>query len=201
MKKCLGIAALAILVNSSSQAATGFFGDIFMIGGEPTVTTYYRVTGTSDGVNPQYSAGFGTLLQNGTFQIKGFEINTWQDNGSNVTHMNMIWSIDNWTTSNQIQLTPATSTSGNNKFWQISSSTQNLLSNNSRVSTLAVGSYTFRAYFEGYTNGNNTAGNIYENNGGSNYNTTFTVAVPEPSAASLMLIGASALFARRRRNA
>jgi hypothetical protein len=202
MKKYKGITALAILINLPTQAATGFFGDTFIIGGEPTVTTYYRVTGTPDGVNPQYSAGFGTLLQNGTFQVKGFEINTFQNNGSNVTHMNMFWSIDNWTTSNQIQLTPATSSSGNNKLWQISSSTQNLLTNNNRVSTLDVGSYTFRAYFEGYTNGTDTAGNIYQNNGGANYNTSFTVTVPEPSSASLMALGAAGLLAlRRRRNA
>lgn len=202
MNKIIRLLALAIIITSSSQAATGFFGDIFLIAGTPSTTTFYRMTGANDGVNPQYSAGFGSLLQNGTFQIKGFEINTFQDNGSNVTHMNMFWSIDNFATSNQITLTPATSTSGNNKFWQISSSTQNLLTNSGRVSTLSVGSYEFRAYFEGYSNAVNTAGNIFENNGGANYVTSFNVAVPEPSSASLISLGAAGLLAlRRRRNA
>lgn len=190
-------AAVAVGISTAAQAATGFFGNIYIVAGNGT-NTYYQASGTPDGFNPQLSSGWGTLNQGATFDIKGFEINTWNDNGSSVTHMNMFWSIDNFVTSNQLTLTPETSTSGNDKLWQLTTGTQSLLTNNGR-GALANGSYTFQAYFEGYTNAVNTAGNIFESNGGANYSASFSV-VPEPSTYALLGLGtAFGLWQLRRR--
>lgn len=179
---------------SLSPAATGFFSNTYVVGNGGI---FYQAVG-SDGVNPQLSAGFGNLNVGGTFNIQGFELNTFEDNGSEITHMNVFWTVNNFTNTHQIQLTPAPAKVGNDRLWKITSGTQNLLTNNG-VGALAQGNYTFQAYFEGYTNGVNTSGNIFLNNGGSNYSAAFTV-VPEPTTGLLALgsLGAAALIRRRR---
>ena len=190
-------AAVAVGMSTAAQAATGFFGDIYTVAGNGT-NTFYQTTGTPDGFNPQLSSGWGTLNQGGTFDIKGFEVKTFNDSGSSVTHMNIFWTVDNFVTTNQLTLTPETSVSGNDKTWQLTTGTQNLLTNNAR-GALANGDYTFKAYFEGYTNAVDTAGHIYENNGGANYSATFSV-VPEPSTYALLGLGtAFGLWQLRRR--
>jgi hypothetical protein len=169
----------------TTHAATGFFGNTYIVGDGD----FYQTTGTDDGVNPQLADGFGSLTAGDTFNIEGFELNTFEDNGSEITHMNLFWTVDNFTNTHQIQINPAPTKTGNNRFWQTTSGTQNLLDNNG-VGALTNGNYTFQAYFEGYTNGVDTAGNIFLNNGGSNYSAAFTV-VPEPS--SLALLGIAGL--------
>jgi hypothetical protein len=188
--------AAVVGLSSLAQAATGFFNNIYIVAGNGT-NTFYQASGTPDGFNPQLSSGWGTLNQDDAFQIKGFEINTWNNTGSSVTHMNMYWSTDDFITSNQLTLTPETSVSGNNKLWRLTTGTQSLLTNNDR-GVLPNGSYTFKAYFEGYTNGVDTAGNIFESNGGANYSATFDV-VPEPSTYALIALGTAFILWRIRR--
>jgi hypothetical protein len=180
MKNIFVTLGAATLLSISLNAATGFFGNTYVVadGG-----TFYQAVG-SDGVNPQLSTGFGQLLEGGTFNIEGFELNTFEDNGSEITHMNLFWTVDGFTNTHQIQITPAPAKTGNDRFWQITSGTQNLLDNNG-VGQLAPGNYTFQAYFEGFTNGFNTPGNIFLNNGGSDYSAPFEV-VPEPSSYALL---------------
>lgn len=179
MKKTIITLGLIAIAGLSSQAATGFFGNTFVVADSGT---FYEITNNT--ANPQLSAGFGNLQEGSTFNVQGFELNTFEDNGSEITHMNMFWTVDGFTNTHQIQIFPAPAKSGNDRFWQITSATQNLLNNNG-VGQLAQGSYTFEAYFEGYTNGVDTAGNIFLNNNNNNYSASFTV-VPEPSAFGLM---------------
>jgi hypothetical protein len=180
MKKILITLGSLSLLSSFLSAATGFFGNSYVVadGG-----TFYQAVG-NDGVNPQLSSGFGQLSEGGTFNIEGLELNTFEDNGSEITHMNLFWTVDGFTNTHQIQITPAPAKVGNDRFWQITSGTQNLLDNNG-VGQLTQGNYTFQAYFEGFTNGVNTPGNIFLNNGGSNYSAAFEV-VPEPSSYALL---------------
>jgi hypothetical protein len=192
------IAAAALSAATVSQAATGFFGNLYIVAG--ATNTFYQAAGTPDGFNPAL-ASFGTFNVGDTFNIRGFELNTFEDNGSVITHMTMNWSIDNFVTTNQIQITPAPPKSGNDRFWQVTTASQNLLTNNT-VTSIGPGSYTFQAYFEGFTNGFNTPGNIFLSNGGNNYDATFNV-IPEPStyaALAGVVAVCTALVLRRRRS-
>ncbi|WPJ94949.1 PEP-CTERM sorting domain-containing protein [Coraliomargarita algicola] len=175
----------SLLAATSLNAATGFFG-----------TTSIIADGNTSDVSTLTS--FGNISNAATFEIQGFDLNTFEDNGSEITHMNMFWTIDGFTNIHQIQLTPAPTKIGNDRNWVISSSTQDLVTNNG-LGTIAEGDYTFQAYFEGYTNGTNTAGNIFLNNGGSNYQATFTI-VPEPGIYALIagLLGLSFVALKRR---
>lgn len=186
----LGVLAISSL---SLNAATGFFGNTFVVAGG----TFYDVGSTAT-ANPDASAGFGQLQEGGSFTIDGFELNTFEDNSSEITHMNMFWTVDGFTNTHQIQIFPAPAKSGNDRFWQVTSGTQNMLDNNG-VGQLAEGNYTFQFYFEGYTNGTNTEGNIFLNNGGSNYSASFEV-VPEASSFALFagLLSLSWIAFRRR---
>lgn len=182
----------ACFTAGSAFGATGFFGDHVIVAGN----TNYVAIGSG---TPQLSDGFGSLTQGGVFNIQGFKLNTWEDNGSAITYMNLFWSVDNFATTHQVQIHPAPAKSGNDRFWEIQSATQNLLNNNG-VGTLANGNYTFRAFWEGYTNGFNTPGNIFQSNGGSNYTANFTV-VPEPTGALACLLIGAGLMRRIRRSA
>lgn len=174
---------------SFSSAATGFFGDHIIVANGIN----YKAIGSGA---PQLSEGLGTFPVAGSLTIQGFQLNTWEDNGSVITHMNLFWTVDNFAHVHQIQINPAPAKTGNDRFWSISSATQNVLTNNG-IGNLGVGNYTFQAYWEGYTNGTNTAGNIFQSNSGNNYTASFTV-VPEPSAALLGGLGMMALLRRRR---
>lgn len=188
----IGFLAAAFTLNG----ATGFFDNAYVVADSGT---FYQFEGTSDGVNPQLNNGFGSLTAGDTFNIQGFEVKTFEDNGSEITHMNLFWTVDDFTTTNQIQINPAPAKDGNNRTWQITSATQNLLDNNGEGALIA-GNYTFKAYIEGYTNAINTPGNIYLNNGGSNYSAAFTV-VPEPGTYALIAcsLGLAFVAIRRRR--
>lgn len=210
MKKAL----LTILIASAatlSQAATGFFGGLYVIttfnGGS---NTFYQVTTgttpgsgaasghnlTSDGFNPTFSS-LGTFTAGSdVLTLKGFEYKTFNDSGSNVTHANLYYRIyptgSPSGTFTQILTSSPISVSGNDKTWQVTSGTTNLLSG------LSNGSYTMEVYTESYTNGVNTAGNIFGFQAGQNPTATFTV-IPEPSRVLLLGVGLVGMLFRRRR--
>ena len=60
--------------------------------------------------------------------------------------------------------------------------------------SLANGDYNIAVWVEGKPN---NIGSVFDNNGGSNYNATFTV-VPEPASALLGVLGTALLLRRRR---
>ena len=188
---CTAAVAVGIFTTGQAHAATGFFGNIYVVAGNLTDDTFYQAAGTPDGSNPQLSSGWGTLSAGETFNIKGYEIQTFNDNGSSVNNMRMTWTIDAFATSNTIDLGTPFSESGNDKIWKLTSSTQNLLTNAGR-GALANGSYTFAAYFQADTNSVDTAVTIYASNNSANYNASFSV-VPEPSTYALLGLGAVAL--------
>ena len=195
---------------AGSHAATGFYGNLYFVtslnGG---ANVFNQVTSgttpgtgaaggyslTPDGSNPQF-ASFGTVNIADAWLVKGFEYNTWNDNGSNVTYANLFYRIYPTGSASgsftYIQTSSPISTVGNNKTWQVTTGTTNLLAG------LSNGNYTIQLYTESYTNGVNTAGNIFGfATGAGNPTATFTV-VPESASAALGLLGASLLLRRRR---
>ncbi len=193
----------------SSHAATGFFGRFYFVtslNGGSNVFNQIR-TGTtpgagaasaydlsSDGTNPQFLS-FGTLNISDTLALKGFEYNTFNDNGSNVTFANLFYRI--YPTGSpgglftQVQTNTPNPNVGNNKTWQVTNGTTNLLSG------LGTGNYTIQIYTESYTNNVNTAGNIFGFTSAGNPTATFTI-VPEPASALLGLMGSLLLLRRRK---
>jgi len=192
---------------ATTHAATAFFDGLYFVtsfnGG---ANVYNQVTsGTTpgtgaaagynlapDGTNPQFGS-FGTINLTDVLILKGFQYKTWNDNSSNVTYANLYYRIFQTGSPSgsftQIQTNTPISISGNNKTWEVTSGTTNLLSG------LTTGNYTIELYTESYTNGNNTAGNIFGFS--SNPTANFTV-VPEPASAALGLLSMSLLLRRRR---
>jgi hypothetical protein len=65
-------------------------------------------------------------------------------------------------------------------------------------SSLLNGAYTLEVYTQITTNGTGAPATIFNNNGGANYQATFTL-IPEPSRAMLLGLGLTGLIFRRRR--
>lgn len=203
------IAGITLIATGSSFGATGFFGNLYVVttlngggavynqvltGTSPGVGASSPHNLTSDGINPQFLS-FGTLDLTDVLSLKGFEYKTFNDNGSNVTHANLFYRIyptgSPSGTFSQIQTNSPTSNVGNDKTWAVTNGTTNLLNG------LTVGNYTMQIYTESYTNGTNSAGNIFGFTAAGNPTATFTV-VPEPSAALLGGLGTLLLLRRRR---
>jgi len=196
---------VGVLVGSSAHSATGFVNNLYFItslnGG---ANVYNQVTsGTSpgsgaasahnlstDGFNPAFSS-FGTLDISDTLVVRGFEYQTFENDSSDVTHANLFYRVFP-TGSPSGGFTQITDSLNNDDFWTRTDGTANLLAG------LTPGNYTIQIYTESYTNGVNTAGNIFGfTPDGGNPTATFTL-VPEPASATLGLIGALLLLRRRR---
>ncbi len=205
-KHIIATALLAIAGSLTSQAATGFFDGLYVIINTGSGNTFYQATTgtspgsgaaqghnlTSDGINPTFTT-LGTFQTTDTFTLNGFEYKTFENNGSDVTFGNLFWRI--YPTGspsgsfNQIQ--DNTNPGSGNNTWTINNAGINLLSG------LSPGTYTLNIYTESYTNGTNTAGNIFGFTSNSP-TATFTV-VPEPSTCLLLGAGLTTLLFRRRR--
>ena len=204
------LVALALFGGASfATAATGFFGNFYFVtslnaganvfnqitsGTTPGVGAASGYSLTPDGVNPQFGS-FGTVNLSDVLLLKGFEYKTFNDNGSNVTHANLNYRI--YPTGSpsgafvNIQTTTPVSNVGNNKTWQVTNGTTNLLA------SLTPGNYTIQIFTESFTNGTNTAGNIFGFTGGGNPTASFTL-IPEPASTTIGLIGAVLLLRRKR---
>ena len=208
MKHKLLLSSVALLSSASfSSAATGFYDGLYFITSLNSGSNIYNqvTTGTTpgsgaaqghnigpDGSNPQFS-NFGTLDITDVLSLKGFEYKTFQNNSSSVTHANLFYRIfpTSGTPGPYTQLQAATnfSTGNINKTWAVTNGSTNLLSG------LSNGTYTIELMTESYTNGNNTAGNIFGFS--SNPTATFSV-VPETTTSLLGGIGLLLLLRRRR---
>ena len=69
--------------------------------------------------------------------------------------------------------------------------------NTNLLAGLTSGDYTIQIYTESFTNGINTAGDIFGFTSGGNPTATFTV-IPEPASSVLGMLGCALLLKRRR---
>lgn len=182
----------------------GIFDDYAIVN---TGSDAYYNLGVISG-NPDFQgASLGTFDVTTDVLELGGQTKTYKNNGTDVTGASIyyrIWSgtesgafnslsyafqIDNvgGTTGDQQWGTDVAGTNGTAFY------TGNLLSG------LSAGSYTLEVYTEITTNGVDASPTIASNNGGSNYEATFTV-VPEPSSYALIggLLALGATFVRRK---
>jgi len=218
MRAALLICGLALAGNV--MGGVGYFGRAYVVLDLGSDNSFRQITSpqnaltnagggfdlSPDGNNPAFSTNLGTFNVNlsQTLLLKGFEINTYNDGGDNVTNAQLFYRItkdgDTPGSTQNITMASPTSTSGNDKFWQLTNNTTNLLNG------LSNGSYTMNVYFSGVAtfppdSTPFTMSNWAISNGPS---TTFTV-IPEPSSILMMglaglAVGGMTVLKRRKRS-
>jgi hypothetical protein len=208
------IAVGVFALTTQSQGAVGYFGRFYVVTSlNGSGNVFNQVTSpanntsnasggfelTADGTNPALGS-FGTidLGLSQSLVLNGFEMNTFNDNGDSVNTAFLYFRVtkvgDTPGVFSNISMNSPTSTSGNDKFWQLSNAGTNL------TTGLSNGDYTIDFYVQNdasFTGGG--GGTFIMNNWNSSGgpSASFSV-VPEPSAALLGGLGALMLLRRRR---
>jgi hypothetical protein len=213
--KCLAVAiAAAGFVGSGDNAYAdgGIFGSdegLQLNGGaftfyENTLQTDPRhaplvsggVTAAPTLVTPGLPASLGNFnpFTGDSLLLIGGEALTFKNGPTDVTGASVNYSIDGGAFSS-ISLTfnedNVTGMSGDQR-WANTNFAINLLSGQS------MGTHTLSFYISATTNGNGADPTVFDNNGGANFNTTFTL-VPEPSTWATLLVGLGILIGAQRR--
>lgn len=181
----------------------GIFSSVNQVG-TSLLNTYYDMQAIT--ANPDFSNNnFGTfdLLNSGNLlQLKGGEIKTYKNNGSDVRSATINYrvyetSVGPGTSFASLNLPFSANLTGpgtnpGDQRWAATGNSVNLL-----TALSGNKNYTIEVYFSA----DSTDGTLFSNAGGSNYKAFFST-VPEPSSASLLTFALSGLLAlRRRRNA
>ena len=196
-KLALALVCSAAIIAASAQATTGIFGGYVVLDINGTGDTFYELENPNDDSNPSLNgANLGTFDPDvNSLFFSGGEALTFKSDGGDVTAATVYYRVfeaGNPSGSfNGVNLPFAQDLGNGDQRWQSLAPNDNLLLN------LAPGNYTLQAYVDASTN----EGTRFLNNGGANYNASFTV-VPEPSTVSLLagpaILGAW-FFVRRRR--
>ncbi|MGB0774254.1 MAG: PEP-CTERM sorting domain-containing protein [Akkermansiaceae bacterium] len=189
---------------ASGYGASGMFGSFINVTTNGTAQ-WYNVEGTGGAAGGDFGGtDLGTFdVGNGdTMTISGGEALTFKNGLSDVFNAKLNYSIQavgggTFFTELDLSFTANSSftsaangsnyTNGGDQQWSDSFSIDAL-------SGLANGDYEIVIF----TKASSSDGDHFHNNGGTNYNATFTV-VPEPSSSALMGLGGLALILRRRR--
>jgi hypothetical protein len=194
MKKTLPlVAGLAVLLAISASASTIFNGYAYVSDTSAGVgSTWYDLNGTAQ---PQDLDGS---------DLGDFESNLWLggqtgfwSEGNGVDYITMFYSITGDDTASGSISYAFQSYSDPNDQWGTDVNGANgsdLSVDLISAHSLGNGDYNLAVWVEGKAN---NQGSIWDNNGGSNHNSTFTV-IPEPAVMGFMLFaGASTLLIRR----
>lgn len=223
---CIAFLVGLLATMNSSQANTvyalgvGFSVDANTLDAINAVTTFYNLAGTDHGANLPSSLGATiNVNQGGSLLLSGATAKTWQsstDSANSVTLFYRVYesgtalaSRPSFTSYNILYSNQWQPDANINKYWSSTSTpgTVNLLSGLTAGTIATPRTYTIELYGQGAFTWSNAGSNgsfssfVNNSNNPNNYTTQFNL-VPEPSAASLMAVGAAGLLAlRRRRNA
>lgn len=161
-------------------------------------TTFYEIDSDFSnlfGATEFNGANLGTFNVDDTLFLSG-EQKSFKNSGTDVTSHTLFWSVSGTggSGSGSLAYSFEADLGGGDQRWGAANS-GNITSN--ILSGLSAGDYTLSVWSRITTNGTDAATEIFNNQGGSNYNATFTV-VPEPSAALLGGLGMLFLLRRRR---
>ncbi|HEY89076.1 MAG TPA: hypothetical protein G4N98_04990, partial [Thermoflexia bacterium] len=135
--------------------------------------TYYDVNATTS--NPDFTNYLGVFSQPlKPLILNGGEVKTYKNNGTNITSARLYYRVYPQSSSpsgsfTDVNLPWAQNLGGGDQAWVESGQAANL------VNGLSDGTYVLELYYEASTNGVDAGNPLYDNNGGSNYSTTFTV--------------------------
>lgn len=197
---CLALAVA--LIPGVSFGAAGIFDELLWT---TTVTpfnfgdaTFYEIdsdTANLFGAAEFDGANLGTINLGDALYLTG-EQKSFKNNGTDVTGHTLFWSVTGTGGSGSGSLAYGfqSDIGGGDQVWgaaNAGSLTSNVLNG------LGVGDYTLSVWSRITTNNVDAPAEIFNNQGGSNYNATFSI-IPEPSTALLGGLGMLALLRRRR---
>lgn len=196
MKKCILLVLVTLVASGlAAKAQTIFNGYAYTTSGAtPGVSSnWYDLSATS--ANPSFQgASLGSFNTN---LWLGGQTGFWSA-GQGVQYITLHYSITGQQSASGSASYSFQSFSAPNDQWgtdvsgaHATDSSVNLIAAHS----LANGNYNIAVWVEGKPN---SSGSIYDSNGGSNYNASFTV-VPEPSTFALLGLGALAIGMMMRR--
>lgn len=199
LKHLITITSLSLLPQISFGAA-GIYEELLWT---TSVTPFSYGTSTfseidSDNVNlfgavEFNGANLGIFTVGGELYLTGQQ-KSFKNNGTDVSAHTLFWSLDGGTTSSPLAYNFQNDLGGGNQRWG-ADNTGSLTSN--IINGLTPGNYVLSVWSTITTNGTDAATTIFNNNGGTNYNATFTV-IPEPASSVFGLIGTLLLLRRRR---
>lgn len=171
-----GIAIILVGGTSISLGDAGIFKGFVVVDSGPGNIFYNLSGGTGtnfDGLN----LGSSVDAAGGTLTLNGFELNTFKDNGSDVTgafgDYRLYKSGDTAPGFTEASVPFNTNLSGNDQRWQSTAQGTNLLSG-----PLDAGAtYKIEVFERASTNGVNVGSSVYMSNSGNNFIATFTVAI------------------------
>jgi hypothetical protein len=204
--KTKSIALAAVMLPGLSFGAAGIFDELiwtttstpFAFGS----ATFYEIdsdTSNLFGAAEFDGANLGTFNLTDALYLTG-EQKSFKNSGTNVESHTLFWSVSGTGGSGSGSLgynfeANLSGSPGNEDQRWGAANGGNLTAN--VLDGLGAGTYTLSVWTRITTNGTDAATEIFNNQGGSNYNATFTV-IPEPSAALLSGLGMLALLRRRR---
>ncbi|MBK1826049.1 PEP-CTERM sorting domain-containing protein [Haloferula rosea] len=162
---------------------------------DPT-TVFYEIDSDSSGLfgaSEFQGADLGSFTVGDELYLTG-EQKSDKDNSTDVIGHTLFWSLDGGSTFSTLGYGFQSDLGDGNQVWGAANA-GNLTSN--ILDGLGAGSYTLSVWSTVTTDGVNSDTTIFNTNGGSNYNATFSV-VPEPSVALLGAFGILGILRRRR---